>query len=159
TSPFHSQAKACPSPCHIDMDANSGGIHVSDGVPTDIEDSTFEANLVTASDPAGEANAFDSALFVANSPATVHNSRFTANALTDRLATSAFVGVAGNAVEFDGPATVTGAVISGNPVEEDSPDAATSSAGLAIIPGEYGDNQSPPTTPPTVRVTDSRITD
>ncbi len=159
TSPFQSQAKGCPSPCHIDMDANSGGIHVSDGVPTDIADSTIEANQAAASDLSGEANAFDGAMIVGNSPATVHNTRFIGNVVIDRLATESFVGVAGSAVEFDGPATITGAVISDNVAVQDSPDAAGATSGLAILPGEYGASQSPPTTPPTVRVTNSRITD
>lgn len=135
------------------MNANSGGIHAGDGVPTDIDGSTVDYNSAAASDPSGEANAFDAAALIGNgSPATVHDTRFEGNVVTDRLATASFAGPAGSAVELDGPATVSEAVISGNTANEESPDTAGATAGLAILPTDQPQ-------PPTVRVTETQITD
>ncbi len=52
----------------IELSANSGAIHVGDGVPTRVDSSELADNVVTANDPRGEVLAVDSAMRVGDSP-------------------------------------------------------------------------------------------
>ena len=98
----------------INMNANSGGIHVGDGAHVTISRSRIADNRVSAIDPHGEPAAFDSALLVGDSPITIDRTDFVHNSGFAETATDEDAGLSGNAVEFDGPATVTRSRISDN---------------------------------------------
>jgi hypothetical protein len=108
----------------IDMNANSGGIHVGNGVPTLVENSKITDNSVAATDPAGAPVAIDGGMLVGDSPLTMRSSVIRNNAVTATIATSAN-GPGGGAFEVDGPATITSTLIADNPV------VITSAGGLA----------------------------
>jgi hypothetical protein len=98
----------------IEMNANSGGIHVSAGVPTTVANSTISANSVSADDPSGEPLAFDSAMVIEDSPVTMRNTQIIGNQLTATVATEADVGAGGSALELDGGGTIANSHITGN---------------------------------------------
>jgi hypothetical protein len=113
----------------IEMNANSGGIHVGDGVPTTVANSTISANSVSADDPSGEPLAFDSAMVVEDSPVTMRNTRIIGNQLTATVATEADVGAGGSALELDGGGTITNTRVTGNVMTVISP------SGVAAVTG------------------------
>ena len=119
----------------IELNANSGGIHVGDGVPTTVDNTALTNNSASAADPNGEAEAIDAAMIVGDSPLTMRNSTISGNRLTDHLATSADAGSDGSAVEADGGGTVSNTRITGNVVTVVSPTgvAGNSGAGLAAL--------------------------
>jgi hypothetical protein len=98
----------------IDMNANSGGIHIGDGIKATIRNSRLVGNHISAIDPHGEPAAFDSAMLVGDSDIRVDHSDFVGNAGYARTATDADIGDSGNAVEFDGPGTMTHSRVSDN---------------------------------------------
>jgi hypothetical protein len=118
----------------IDMNANSGGIHVGDGVPTTVANTTISANFVSATDLLGEPLGFDSAILVGDSPLTMRNTQITGNQSTQTTATTADVGPGGSALELDGGGTIIDTRITGNDSSAISPngDAAVNGA-LAIL--------------------------
>jgi hypothetical protein len=151
-SPFSAPAdSACPTPCHIDMKSNGGGILVGgDAILTKITNSSIDDNSVRTTNRAGEGYAIDAGIDIANGPLRLRNSRVEGNVSADATGTASFVGPSGSAVEVDGPAAITNTDILNNSATDTSPDDAQISNGLAVLPG---DNP-----PPLVTVTDSRIT-
>ena len=124
----------------IDMNANSGGIHVSDGVPTTVENTAVTGNTVTATDLLGEPIAFDAGMLMGDSQLHMRNTLVTDNQVIASVATSADVGPSGTALELDGGGTISNTRISGNSATENSPaGAADVSSGLAV----YNFNNDP----------------
>ena len=118
----------------IEMNANSGGIHVGDGVPTTIDQTRLEANSVTATDAIGEPVAFDAAMLVGGSRLVMTRSVVIGNHVTGASATSADVGPGGSAIELDGGGTISGTRITGNTAEAVSPSGiAAVNGGLAVL--------------------------
>jgi hypothetical protein len=114
----------------IDMNSNSGGIHVGDGIATEVVDSAITGNRVEAVDTNGEPSSFDGGMFVGNgSELTMRRTTVAGNQVTARLASNADVGPAGTALELDGGGTITNSHIDGNGVTVTSP------RGLAAVTG------------------------
>ncbi len=135
----------------IDMNANSGGIHIGDDVHATITRSRLAGNSIKAVDPHGEPVAFDSALLAGDSTVAIDRTDFVHNSAYDNAATDADAGFSGGAVEFDGPARITGSRISDNhstSISRTGP--AGVSGGLAVY--DFSDD------PRHVTVTDSAIT-
>jgi hypothetical protein len=118
----------------IDMNANSGGIHVGDGIPVSVENTAITNNAVTAVDPFGEPCAIDSAMLVGASPLTMRATLISGNSVSGTVATSADVGPCGSALELDGGGMISNSQIIGNPSSEVSStgDAAVNGA-LAVL--------------------------
>jgi hypothetical protein len=123
----------------IDMNANSGGIHIGDGVNTVIDNTTISGNSISALDRNGEPLAFDAAMLVGDSQITISGTRFDHNSVTADVATTEDVGPSGTIVEFDGPAHVTQSSITNNTVNVTAQDGtAGASGGLAVF--DFSDN-------------------
>jgi hypothetical protein len=155
-SPFDSgDDPACPTPCHIEMNADGGAMHVSDGVPTTIDNSTIDGNTVSVDNPSGEANPFDAAMNVGDSPFVMRNSTVQGNEVSGTLSTTDWAGAGGSVMELDGgPGLIANSDISDNSASETAPAGDTQvNGGIAILPFNYQGGQ-----PPTVFVTNSRIT-
>jgi len=106
----------------IDMSANSGGIHVGDGIDTTIVGADISHNAVTASDPVGEPSGIDSAMIVGDSPLQMIGSRIEGNVVTTDSATAGDVGPVGSTLEADGPTTIVGLHLVGNIASSITPD-------------------------------------
>ncbi|MGN6430217.1 MAG: hypothetical protein ACTHNB_05715 [Gaiellaceae bacterium] len=118
----------------IEINANSGGIHVNDGVPTRIDRTKLIENSVTADDPSGEPLAFDAAMYVGDSRLVMTRSVVSRNQVTGTSATSADVGPGGSALELDGGGTISNTRITSNTAEADSPSGiAAVNGGLAVL--------------------------
>ena len=119
----------------IDMNANSGGIHVGDSVPTNIDHTAVTGNSVLTRGLRGEPVAFDSAMLVGDSRFTIRNSSFSGNTLTATMATTADTGPAGTTVELDGGGHISNTRITGNAtaVESAKGVAGNGGAGLAVL--------------------------
>ena len=65
------------------MNANSGGIHVGDGIPTLIANTDDLGQLRLRVDPQGEPLAFDSAMLVGDSPLTMRATVITGNHVSE----------------------------------------------------------------------------
>jgi hypothetical protein len=99
----------------IDMNANSGGIHVGDGIPTFADHIAVTANSVLADGPQAEPCAFDSAMLVGDSPLVIHHALFAGNRVTGIVKTSADIGPCGSVLDSDGGgATISDVRIVGN---------------------------------------------
>ncbi len=123
----------------IDMNANSGAVHIGDGVRALIVDSQMVHNAISAVDAAGEPLAFDSAMLVGNSRLVMRRTTIARNSVLSRTATSDDVGPSGTAVELDGPGVITGSRITGNSVRAYSQNGnASASSGLAVY--DFFDN-------------------
>ena len=117
----------------IEMNANSGGIHVGDGIPTLIANTTISGNSVSAVDPAGEPVAFDSAMLIGSGPLTMRNTKITGNHVTETVATSADVGPGGSVLELDGGGTIANTQITGNDMSAISPSGDVAVAGALAV--------------------------
>ena len=118
----------------IDMNANSGAIHVGDEIPTTIDSTTITHNTVSAVDPAGEPVAFDSAVLVNHSPLTMTNTVIVGNSVNAVVATSADVGPGGSALEADGGGRISNSRIADNPSSlTASAGPAGTNGGLAVL--------------------------
>ena len=106
----------------IDMNANSGGIHVGDGIDTTIVGADISHNAVTASDPVGEPSGIDSAMIVGDSPLQMVGTRVEGNVVTTDSATAGDVGPVGSTLEADGPTTIVGLHLVGNIASSITPD-------------------------------------
>ncbi len=113
----------------IDMNANAGGIHVGDGVPTRVSDSILSGNSVSAVDPNGEPAAIDAAMIVNDSPLTMSNTQIVGNDVRAIYASSEDVGIGGSILEADGGGEISGSRIVGNS------SSATSQTGVAAVSG------------------------
>jgi hypothetical protein len=135
----------------INMNANSGGIHIGDDAHGTISRTRVVGNRAIAVDPAGEPAAFDSALLIGNSTIAVDRSQFVGNSVYANAATDVDAGFSGTAVEFDAGGRMTRSLIADNratSVSNIGPAAA--SDGLAVY--QFYD------TPIQLTVTDTVIT-
>ena len=119
----------------IEMSANSGGIHVGEGVPTTVENTAILDNSVDATDLFGEPVGFDSAMLAAGgSPLTMRNTVISGNRVTSTSLTSADVGPGGSALELNGGGLITNTRITGNASIAISPSGdAQVNGGLAVL--------------------------
>jgi hypothetical protein len=118
----------------IELNANSGGIHVGNGVPTAVANSTLANNSASATDLSGEPIGFDAAMLVNDSPLTMRDTQITGNQAITTAATSADVGPGGSALELDGGGTITDTRITGNISTAISPNGAAAENGaLAVL--------------------------
>jgi hypothetical protein len=116
----------------IQLNANAGGIHVGDGVPTTVENTAITDNSASADGPNGEADAIDAAMNVGDSPITIRDSTISRNRLTDLLATNADSGSDGSAMEADGGGIISNTHITGNTVTVVSPNGVAGNAGAGL---------------------------
>jgi hypothetical protein len=117
----------------IDMNANSGGVHIGDGVSAVISHAVISHNTISAIDPSGEPLAFDAALLAGDSTVHMTDTSVRHNADVVKVSTTADVGPSGTAVEFDGPATVAHSSVVANHVTVRSPHGvAAATAGVAV---------------------------
>jgi hypothetical protein len=113
----------------LEMNANAGGVHVGDDVPTTITSSEVVGNSASAVDPDGEPIGVDAGINIGDSPFTMTGSRVDDNTAITVSATSADVGAAGSALEMDGASTVSNSSISNNVSRS------TSASGIAATGG------------------------
>ena len=111
------------------MNANAGGIHVGDGIPTTVEDTAINGNSAIATDREGEPSAIDAGMIVGYSPLVMRNTQVDDNQSTTTALTSTDVGPAGSALELDGGGTISNTTIDNNLATS------TSSGGLADTNG------------------------
>ena len=104
------------------MNANSGGIHVGDGIDTTVANSDVSHNAVIVSDPVGEPSGIDSAMIVGDSPLQMIGSRVEGNVVTTHSATAGDVGPLGSTLEADGPTTIVGLRLVGNIATNTTPE-------------------------------------
>ncbi len=118
----------------IDMNANSGGIHVGDHIPTTVERTAISGNSVSVRDLRGEPVDFDPGMLVGDSRLTMRDSVLAGNRLFAESATSAGPGPAGNVLELDGPGFISNTRITDNTTVAVSPHglAGNAGAGLAV---------------------------
>lgn len=126
----------------LDMNSNSGGIHMGDNVTATIDSSHIDRNTITVSDPNGEPVAFDAGVCSCtddqvSTTLTIHNSTVIDNRVSVTVASQAdvFPG-SGGALELDGPGTVANTQVTGNSVivRALSGDA-TANGGVAVADG------------------------
>jgi hypothetical protein len=117
----------------INMNANSGAVHIGDGVQALVTDSQMTHNAISAIDAAGEPLAFDSAMLVGDSHLDMRRTTVAHNSVLSRTATSDDVGPSGTAVELDGPGVISDSRITDNSVSAYSQYGnASASSGLAV---------------------------
>jgi hypothetical protein len=116
----------------IDLNANSGGIHVGNGVPTTVDSTAITDNSVTTKGLLGEPLDFDSAMIVGDSQLIMSNSIISGNTLSATVATTADTGPAGSTLEIDGGGTVTNTRITDNTSTVVSPDGVAGNAGAGL---------------------------
>jgi hypothetical protein len=117
----------------IQLGANSGGIHVGNGVPTTVDHTAIAGNAVRSTDLRGEAVGIDAAMIVGDSPLTMRNSTICGNTLFSRVATTVDAGAGGNALELDGGGTITNTRITGNSTTLVSPRGVAGNAGAGLV--------------------------
>lgn len=117
----------------IDMNANSGGIHVGDNAPTLVANTVISGNSVSADAPNGEPVGFDAAMLVGSSPLTMRNTKITGNHVTETVATTVDMGPGGSILELDGGGTITNTQITGNDMTSISPNGDAAVAGALAI--------------------------
>lgn len=120
---------------NINMNANSGGIHVSDGLPSaSVERTSITDNSVSADDRVGEPTSIDSGMLVGDTPLVMSHSVVAGNRAFARYATSVDQGPGGSALELDGGGTITGTSIVDNVDVATSPSGpAAENGGLAVL--------------------------
>jgi hypothetical protein len=97
----------------IEMNANSGGVHVGEGVPTKVVNSDIRLNTLRADDNLGEPLAFDAAM-LAGGPLQMRAVEIVSNHGSANSATSADVGPSGSILELDGGGTIEHLYLHGN---------------------------------------------
>lgn len=119
----------------IEMNANSGGIHVGDSVPTSIDHTAVTGNSLMTRGLRAEPVAFDSAMLVGDSRFTIRDSSFSGNTVAATMATTADSGPAGTTVELDGGGRISNTSITGNrtAVQSAKGVAGNGGAGLAVL--------------------------
>ena len=116
------------------MNANAGGIHVGDGIPTTVKNTAIDDNSATAIDRRGEALGIDAGMIVGYSPLIMQNTQIDDNRSTTTVLTSTDVGPAGSALELDGGGTISGTSIDDNlAISTSSGGLADTNGGLAIF--------------------------
>jgi len=122
----------------IDLNANSGGIHVGNGVPTTVDNTAITDNSVTTKGLLGEPLDFDPAMIVGDSQLTMSNSIISGNTLSATLATTTDIGPAGSTLEIDGSGTITNTRITDNTSTVVSPDGVAGNAGAGLAASGTG---------------------
>ncbi|HEY1345322.1 MAG TPA: hypothetical protein VGF54_10085 [Streptosporangiaceae bacterium] len=122
----------------IDMNANSGGIHVGNDVPTTVDRTAITHNSVTTKGLRGEPLDFDPAMLVGDSQLTMSNSVISGNTLSATMATTADTGPAGSTLEIDGGGTITNTRITDNTSTVVSPDGVAGNAGAGLAASGTG---------------------
>ena len=118
----------------IDTNANGGGIHIGDGIPTTITDTAVTGNDVRAADPGGEPYGIDAGVNVGDSPLTMAHSSVSHNRVETIAATSVDAGPGGSALELDGGGTISDSAVRDNVAIARSPaGAAQENGGLAVL--------------------------
>lgn len=116
------------------MNANSGGLHIGDGVPTTIARTVISESKVVASDPRGEPLAFDAAMLMGAAPLQMRNVRIEGSHLIALAADSKVAGPSGSALEVDGGGTIIGLSLTSNSSEVQSVSGTAQAVGaLAIL--------------------------
>ncbi|MGA8524107.1 MAG: hypothetical protein WB807_13730 [Candidatus Dormiibacterota bacterium] len=116
------------------MNANAGGIHVGDGIPTTVKNTVIDGNSATAIDLRGALFGIDAGMIVGYSPLDMQNTQVDDNRSTTTELTSTGVGPAGSALELDGGGTISGTSIDGNVAISTSPGGlADTNGGLAVF--------------------------
>ncbi len=116
------------------MNANAGGIHVGDDIPTTVKNTEIDGNSATAIDVHGELFGIDAGMIVGYSPLLMQNSQIDDNRSTTTELTSTDVGPGGSALELDGGGTISGTSIDGNFASSTSPSGlADTNGGLAVF--------------------------
>jgi hypothetical protein len=106
----------------IDMNANSGGIHVGDGATVTIDSTRIDGNSVLLSDLNGHAAGFDSGMCICGvSSLVLGQSSVSGNRLVADIGSSEGAGASGDALEFQGNATIDNVLVIGNRVTVTSP--------------------------------------
>lgn len=113
----------------IEMNANSGGLHVGDGVPTTIARTVISESKVEADDPRGEPAAFDAAMLMGDAPLQMQNVRIEGSHVIEVAADSKVAGPSGSALEVDGGGTIVGLSLTSNSSEVQT------ASGLAQVTG------------------------
>jgi hypothetical protein len=119
----------------IEMNANSGGIHVGDSVPTIVDHTVITGNSVLTRGLRSEPVGFDSAMLVGDSKLTMSDTSISGNRVSASVATTADSGPAGTTLELDGGGRISNTSISGNTtaVESAKGVAGNGGAGLAVL--------------------------
>ncbi len=118
----------------IGMNANAGGIHVGDNIPTTVQNTAINRNSAIARDPQGEPNAIDAGMIIGDSPLVMHNTLVDHNLTKVTSATTTDSGPSGSALELDGPGTIDNTSISGNVATTVTPNGdAGTNGGLAVF--------------------------
>jgi hypothetical protein len=101
----------------IDMNANSGGIHVGDGASVMIDDTRIDGNSIVAEDTNGEPAGFDGGMCICgDSSLVLRRSSVSGNRVVANVFSTEDAGASGSALEFDGFAMIDHARVSGNRV-------------------------------------------
>jgi hypothetical protein len=118
----------------IDMNANSGGIHIGDGTDAVITGTTITRNVSSVVDPVGEPLGFDAGVCVCgDSSLRMDRVSVDHNQVRAEVATVEDVGPSGTAVELDGPGTITNSRITDNTAVTHTVGAQSgATAGLAV---------------------------
>jgi hypothetical protein len=124
----------------LDMNANGGGIHTGTDSDVVVDGVRIAGNLAGVSDPNGEPYAFDSGMETSEGPAgvvKVTNSRIEDNRVVADVGSAADVGPSGEALDVDGPVTVSDTLIRRNSVSVTSRDGTAAATGAVYVgPGE-----------------------
>jgi hypothetical protein len=116
------------------MGANAGGVHVGDGIPTTVQDTTIDRNTASATDEQGEPTAIDAAMIVGVSPLVMDHTEIAGNRTIATTASTADTGPLGTAIELDGAGTLTHVNILGNvTLSSTQSGPAQASGGLAVL--------------------------
>jgi hypothetical protein len=119
----------------IEMNANSGGIHVGDSIPTIVDHTAVTGNSVLTRGLRGEPVGFDSAMLVGDSQLTMRDSNISGNKVSATMATTADSGPAGTTLELDGGGHISNTRITGNSTTVESAKGVSGNggAGLAVL--------------------------
>ena len=118
----------------LGIQANGGGIHVGNGIPTSIVNTEITGNSASAIDTEGEPIGIDAGVEVNYSPLFLRNSAVDDNTSSTTSLTSVDVGPAGSAIELDGGGTITNTTIDDNlATSTSSGGRADTNGGLAVL--------------------------
>ena len=112
----------------IEMNANSAGVHVGEGVPTKFVNSDISQNTLVAVDHSGEPLAFDAAM-LAGGPLQMRDAEIASNHGSSSSATFEDVGPSGSILELDGGGTIEHLYLHGNTFHSDASQGIAQSAG------------------------------
>lgn len=135
----------------IDMNANSGGIHVGDKARAVIVNSRITHNKVSAKDLSGEPLAFDSAMLVGDSHLRMEHTVIAHNTGIVRVLTTEDVGFSGTALELDAGANVSDSRIVHNSATTTSPHGVAGAGNAVAVYDFFGNPRQVTFTRVTIR--------